>query len=111
MGLSTLFNLVDTLASHAVQVSSATIPFQVFSDLAVILSADHLHFFSPCLLQSLLVQTSRRAGEKIDLKFIDTSSKFGHGRFQTIEEKKAFMVSDLPRIVVVHYCNARLESF
>lgn len=47
-----------------------------------------------CLcFQSLLVQTSRRALEKIDLKFIDTTSKFGHGRFQTIEEKKAFMVS------------------
>ncbi|CAI9154164.1 unnamed protein product [Rangifer tarandus platyrhynchus] len=29
--------------------------------------------------------------EKIDLKFIDTTSKFGHGRFQTVEEKKAFM--------------------
>lgn len=43
--------------------------------------------------QSLLVQTSRRALEKIDLKFIDTTSKFGHGRFQTLEEKKAFMVS------------------
>lgn len=43
-------------------------------------------------MQSLLVQTSRRALEKIDLKFIDTTSKFGHGRFQTVEEKKAFMV-------------------
>uniref|UniRef100_A0A8C7YKA0 60S ribosomal protein L3 n=1 Tax=Oryzias sinensis TaxID=183150 RepID=A0A8C7YKA0_9TELE len=43
------------------------------------------------LRKSLLVQTSRRALEKIDLKFIDTTSKFGHGRFQTIEEKKAFM--------------------
>uniref|UniRef100_A0A4W6E437 60S ribosomal protein L3 n=1 Tax=Lates calcarifer TaxID=8187 RepID=A0A4W6E437_LATCA len=42
-------------------------------------------------LSSLLVQTSRRALEKIDLKFIDTTSKFGHGRFQTVEEKKAFM--------------------
>lgn len=40
-----------------------------------------------------MVQTSRRALEKIDLKFIDTTSKFGHGRFQTVEEKKAFMVS------------------
>lgn len=45
------------------------------------------------VLQSLLVQTNRRALEKIDLKFIDTTSKFGHGRFQTLEEKKAFMVS------------------
>uniref|UniRef100_H3ABQ3 Large ribosomal subunit protein uL3 n=1 Tax=Latimeria chalumnae TaxID=7897 RepID=H3ABQ3_LATCH len=43
------------------------------------------------LRKSLLVQTSRRALEKIELKFIDTTSKFGHGRFQTIEEKKAFM--------------------
>lgn len=41
----------------------------------------------------MLVQTKRRALEKIDLKFIDTTSKFGHGRFQTVEEKKAFMVS------------------
>merc|ERR1711959_112250 len=31
--------------------------------------------------------TSRRASEKITLKFIDTSSKFGHGRFQTADEK------------------------
>lgn len=45
------------------------------------------------LRKSLLVQTSRRALEKIDLKFIDTTSKFGHGRFQTVDEKKAFMVS------------------
>lgn len=41
--------------------------------------------------QSLLVQTKRWALEKINLKFIDTSSKFGHGRFQTIAEKKHFM--------------------
>lgn len=43
--------------------------------------------------QSLLVQTKRSALEKISLKFIDTSSKFGHGRFQTHAEKNAFMVS------------------
>ncbi|XP_077979665.1 large ribosomal subunit protein uL3-like [Glandiceps talaboti] len=43
------------------------------------------------LRKSLLVQTSRRATEKIKLKFIDTSSKFGHGRFQTPEEKAKFM--------------------
>merc|ERR1712151_300524 len=40
--------------------------------------------------KSLLPQVSRRALEKIDLKFIDTSSKFGHGRFQTSEEKAKF---------------------
>merc|ERR1712203_706338 len=40
--------------------------------------------------KSLLPQVSRSALEKIDLKFIDTSSKFGHGRFQTCEEKAKF---------------------
>merc|ERR1712203_262201 len=40
--------------------------------------------------KSLLPQVSRTAVEKISLKFIDTSSKFGHGRFQTSEEKAKF---------------------
>jgi len=39
------------------------------------------------LRKTLLAQTSRNAEETIALKFIDTSSKFGHGRFQTAEEK------------------------
>ncbi|KAF6040131.1 RpL3 [Bugula neritina] len=43
------------------------------------------------LRKSLMVHTKRVATEEIKLKFIDTSSKFGHGRFQTKEEKKAFM--------------------
>jgi len=43
------------------------------------------------LRKSLMVQTKRFAQEKINLKWIDTSSKFGHGRFQTKAEKKAFM--------------------
>merc|ERR1712078_734783 len=42
------------------------------------------------LRKSLLPQVSRRATEKIELKFIDTASKFGHGRFQTSEEKAKF---------------------
>jgi large subunit ribosomal protein L3e len=42
------------------------------------------------LRKSLLPQVSRKATEKIELKFIDTSSKFGHGRFQTYEEKAKF---------------------
>jgi len=41
--------------------------------------------------KSLITQTKRVAFEKITLKFIDTSSKFGHGRFQTAEEKKNFL--------------------
>jgi large subunit ribosomal protein L3e len=43
------------------------------------------------LRKSLLVHTKRVAMEKITLKWIDTSSKFGHGRFQTHAENKTFM--------------------
>jgi large subunit ribosomal protein L3e len=43
------------------------------------------------LRKSLVPQTSRNALEKVNLKFIDTSSKFGHGRFQTSSEKQKFM--------------------
>jgi len=43
------------------------------------------------LRKSLLVHTKRAALECINLKFIDTSSKFGHGRFQTVADKAAFM--------------------
>jgi len=42
------------------------------------------------LRKSLLAQTSRSALENINLKFIDTSSKLGHGRFQTAEERGRF---------------------
>jgi len=40
--------------------------------------------------KSLIPQTSRTALEKITLKFIDTSSKMGHGRFQNAEEKAKY---------------------
>ncbi|KAL5273853.1 RpL3 family protein [Megaselia abdita] len=43
------------------------------------------------LRKSLLVHTKRAALEHINLKFIDTSSKMGHGRFQTPADKLAFM--------------------
>jgi large subunit ribosomal protein L3e len=43
------------------------------------------------LRKSLIDHKKRFAFEKISLKWIDTSSKFGHGRFQTRAEKKAFM--------------------
>jgi len=49
--------------------------------------------------KTLVPQVSRTALEEITLKFIDTSSKFGHGRFQTKEEKDAFFgitASDAP---------------
>merc|ERR1712050_505294 len=42
------------------------------------------------LRKSLLPQVSRKATEQISLKFIDTASKMGHGRFQTSEEKAKF---------------------
>jgi large subunit ribosomal protein L3e len=43
------------------------------------------------LRKTLLAHSSRRALEDINLKFIDTSSKFGHGRFQTADEKRKFL--------------------
>ena len=43
------------------------------------------------LRKSLYVDTSRRAVEKVNLKWIDTASRFGKGRFQTPAEKHAFM--------------------
>eukprot|EP00163_Fabomonas_tropica_P018414 TRINITY_DN32723_c0_g1_i1.p1 TRINITY_DN32723_c0_g1~~TRINITY_DN32723_c0_g1_i1.p1 ORF type:complete len:398 (-),score=150.37 TRINITY_DN32723_c0_g1_i1:146-1339(-) len=43
------------------------------------------------LRKSMFPPTSRQAKEEITLKFIDTSSKFGHGRFQTSTEKSKFM--------------------
>lgn len=43
------------------------------------------------LRQSVFKCTSRSALEKISVKWIDTSSKFGHGRYQTYEEKNKFM--------------------
>jgi Ribosomal protein L3 len=43
------------------------------------------------LRKSLFTHTSRKALEKVELKWIDTSSEFGHGAFQTAAEKKQFM--------------------
>jgi len=43
------------------------------------------------LRQSLVAHSKRVHLEEITLKFIDTSSKFGHGRFQTAEEKAKFL--------------------
>jgi len=43
------------------------------------------------LRKSMFPHTSRKALESVELKWIDTSSKFGHGGFQTKEEKAAFL--------------------
>jgi len=43
------------------------------------------------LRKTLITQTNRNALEKIQLKFVDTSSKYGHGRFQTNDEKNKFL--------------------
>jgi len=43
------------------------------------------------LRKPLLVHHKRKDLEEIELNFIDTTSKIGHGRFQTLEEKKNFM--------------------
>lgn len=44
------------------------------------------------LTQSLIPRVTRKDREEIKLKFIDTSSKFGHGRFQSPKERLQFMV-------------------
>jgi large subunit ribosomal protein L3e len=43
------------------------------------------------LRKSMMKSFSRKHLEQIDIKFIDTSSKLGHGRFQTPEEKLKFL--------------------
>lgn len=43
------------------------------------------------LRKSLMKHSSRKHLENIEIKFIDTSSKLGHGRFQTPEEKAKFL--------------------
>jgi len=43
------------------------------------------------LRKSLLTNPKRSAQEPVVLKWIDTSSKFGHGRFQTADEKAKHM--------------------
>lgn len=43
------------------------------------------------LRRSIVPQASVAANEAIELKWIDTSSKFGHGRFQTEDEKRKFL--------------------
>jgi len=43
------------------------------------------------LRKALLAPTRRSHLEPLNVKFIDTSSKYGHGRFQTLEEKDKFL--------------------
>ncbi len=46
----------------------------------------------PVTLRKSLVTVAKRSHlEPINLRFIDTSSKYGHGRFQTLEEKNKFL--------------------
>jgi large subunit ribosomal protein L3e len=42
------------------------------------------------LRKPLYKHTTRAASEQVSLKFIDTSSKIGHGKFQTDDEKRKF---------------------
>jgi len=44
------------------------------------------------LRKALFAPASHKAYGPINLKFIDTSSKYGHGRFQTKDEKNKFYV-------------------
>ena len=42
------------------------------------------------LRKNLFPCSTRNAAEEINIKFIDTASKMGHGKFQTASEKAAF---------------------
>jgi large subunit ribosomal protein L3e len=41
--------------------------------------------------KSIVAATKRSHLEPINIRFIDTSSKYGHGRFQTLDEKNKFL--------------------
>ncbi|KAI9817060.1 MAG: 60S ribosomal protein L3 [Thelocarpon impressellum] len=43
------------------------------------------------LRKSMFTHSSRKALEKVELKWIDTASKFGHGAYQTAAEKRQFL--------------------
>eukprot|EP00997_Jenningsia_sp_PLL12_P010078 NODE_7200_length_468_cov_47.031026_g6380_i0.p1 GENE.NODE_7200_length_468_cov_47.031026_g6380_i0~~NODE_7200_length_468_cov_47.031026_g6380_i0.p1 ORF type:complete len:104 (+),score=29.29 NODE_7200_length_468_cov_47.031026_g6380_i0:31-342(+) len=43
------------------------------------------------LRKSIVTTTKRSHHEPLNIKFIDTSSKYGHGLFQTLEEKNKFL--------------------
>lgn len=43
------------------------------------------------LRKSMFPHTGRKALEKVELKWIDTSSKFGHGVYQTPAEKRQIL--------------------
>jgi large subunit ribosomal protein L3e len=43
------------------------------------------------LRKSVIQPTGSFAVKELEIKFIDTSSKHGHGKFQTVEEKDKFM--------------------
>lgn len=45
------------------------------------------------LRKALLAPSRRSHIEPLNIKFIDTSSKYGHGRFQTLQEKYKFLGS------------------
>lgn len=44
----------------------------------------------PITMRKTIVKDTKRQ-EPLNIKFIDTASKFGHGKFQTLEEKHKFM--------------------
>lgn len=50
-----------------------------------------MYLFASLVFLTLSCVWARRRVEPLGIKFIDTSSKYGHGRFQTLEEKYKFM--------------------
>ena len=64
------------------------------------------------LRKAIFPPTDRGALEKIQLKFIDTASKIGHGRFQTREEKDKFMgtLKGRKNVVVAKKAEKKVEK-
>lgn len=53
------------------------------------------------LRKSLFTKFAKKTQENITIKFVDTSSKIGHGRFQTVEEKRSFYGATKRRVTEI----------
>lgn len=53
------------------------------------------------LRKSLFINFNAKNKEEINIKFVDTSSKIGRGRFQTLDEKKAFYGATKKRVTAM----------
>lgn len=90
---SLTLDLIGSLQVSDFTLNKANLQSKSKGSCIIAVHVEYLNIFASPPLQSLLVHTSRKSKEAVELKFIDTTSIFGHGRFQTAQEKRAFMVS------------------